>query len=280
MMDPTKDPSLTESLRQRMVKIRRDIHQHPELAWNEHRTRDVISAQLTELGVEHTSGVAGTGVVADIPGPSGVPIIALRADTDALAIEEGTGLPFSSKARGVMHACGHDGHTSMLLGAAALLTHRSLPAPVRLIWQPAEETVDGAQAMIDAGVLKNVGMIFGGHIDPSYPTGTLVVTPGAVNASTDRFKITVEGQDAHGARPHEAVDAIVVASAVVQNLQTIVSRVLNPAEPGVVTVGRFVAGAVHNAIAGTAVLEGTLRAHSAATRATTSPTALTVSRTT
>ena len=254
-------PSPDSELTAKMVAIRRDLHQHPELSWAEHRTHDVVCRELEALGIAHRKNVVGTGVIAELPGPAGVPAVALRADTDALAIHEETGLPWASKTPGVMHACGHDGHTSMLLGAAALLSRRSdLPAPVRLIWQPAEEKVDGARALIAAGALEGVGCIFGGHLDRHYPAGTLVVTRGAVNASTDRFHVVIRGQDAHGARPHESVDAIVVGAHLVTALQTVVSRETDPAQPSVVTVGRFTAGTVHNAIAGVAELEGTIRA--------------------
>lgn len=267
-MAALRPETVPATLAAHMIALRRDLHQHPELSWQEHRTHDVICRELTRMGVAHRANVAGTGVIADIPGPAGVPAVALRADTDALAIHEETGLPFASRTAGVMHACGHDGHTSMLLGAAALLAGRTdLPAPVRLLWQPAEEQVDGARALIKAGALDGVGCIFGGHMDRHYPAGTLTVTRGAVNASTDRFHIVLRGQDAHGARPHEAVDAIVVGALLVMSIQTIVSREVDPAHPSVVTVGRFQAGTVHNAIAGVAELEGTIRAQHPGVRA-------------
>lgn len=248
-----------------MVRIRRDLHQHPELSWNEARTADVIQAELTRLGIA-SRRVAGTGLIADLPGPAGVPAVALRADTDALPIQEETGLAFSSVHDGVMHACGHDGHSSMLLGAAALLRDTPLAAPVRLLWQPAEEKAAGAKALIDAGCLDGVGLIFGGHVDRHYPAGQLVVTDGAVNASTDTFTIDIHGQDAHGARPHDAIDAIVVGSLMIMAIQTIVSREINPAHPSVVSVGSFHAGQAPNVIAGRASLEGTIRAQDARVR--------------
>lgn len=256
------DPDLVAHI----VALRRDLHQHPELSWEEHRTHDVICAELTRLGIQHRPRVAGTGVVAELPGPEGVPAVALRADTDALPVHEETGLPFASVHDGVMHACGHDGHTSMLLGAAAALRHRTLPAPVRLLWQPAEEQGRGAPALIEAGALDGVGFIFGGHVDRHYPAGVLAVTEGPVNASTDTFTITIRGRDGHGARPHESIDAVVIGSLMVMSLQTIVSREVDPARPSVVTVGRFDAGKAHNVIAGRAVLEGTIRAQHAAVR--------------
>jgi len=252
---------LDSQLFERIVSLRRALHAEPELSWQEHKTADRIAAFLDELGIEYERGVAGTGIVADLPGSENVPIVALRADTDALPIQEETGLPFSSQVPGVMHACGHDGHTSMLLGAAALLaSEQNLPAPVRLIFQPAEETADGAKAMIESDVLDGVGLIFGGHLDRHFPAGTVVITDGPVNASSDFFHIEIEGKGGHAARPHEAVDAVVVGSLLVMALQTIVSREVNPAHPSVVTVGRFQAGTAGNVIASHASLTGSIRA--------------------
>ncbi len=245
----------------RMVAVRRDLHQHPELSWQEERTAQKICETLDELGISYRRNLAKTGIVADIGAQPGLKCVALRADMDALPILEETGLPFRSQTDGVMHACGHDGHTSMLLGAAALLAgDNSLAAPVRLIFQPAEETGRGAQAMIAAGALDGAAMIFGGHVDRHFPLGTIMVTQGAVNASSDKFKITVAGRGGHAARPHETIDAIVVGSLLVMSIQTIVSREVNPAHPSVVTVGRFDAGTAANVIAGQATLEGSIRA--------------------
>jgi hippurate hydrolase len=250
-----------------MVALRRDLHRHPELAFVEHRTMARISAELTRLAVPHRAGVAGTGIVADLPGRDpALPRVALRADIDALPIVEDTGLPFASVEPGVMHACGHDGHTSMLVGAAALLLRDPPPGPVRLLWQPAEEHGNGAVAMIGAGVLDGVARIFGGHLDYQHPAGVIVVTEGCVNASTDSFRITIHGRQGHGARPHEALDAIVVGSHLVTTLQSVVSRQVEPGQPAVLTVGRFEAGSAPNVIAGTAILEGTVRAHRAGVR--------------
>jgi len=226
-----------------------------------------IADALRGLGLDPTVGVAGTGVIADLPGQRAGPLIALRADTDALPVHEETGLDFASIHEGVMHACGHDGHTSMLVGAAEMLLADPPPLPVRLLFQPAEEKGIGAVHMIDDGALDGVAMIFGGHLDRHYPPGTLVVTDGPVNASTDTFSIQITGQQGHGARPHEAIDAVVIGSLLVTALQTVVSREIDPARPSVVTVGRFSAGSAANVIAGRALLEGTIRAQHPDTRA-------------
>jgi len=256
------DPLLFDAL----VSFRRQMHQHPELSWEEVRTGERIAAFLDRYGIAHRTGVAGNGVVAELPGPEGCDIVALRADMDALPIQEETDLPFASQVPGVMHACGHDGHTSMLLGAAVLLSEETLPAPVRLIFQPAEETGHGARAMIGAGVLDDVGMIFGGHVDRHYEAGTVAVTEGTVNASADEFVIEISGRGGHAARPHEAVDAVVVGSLLVMSLQTIVSREVDPAHPSVVTVGKFMSGSAPNVIADRAVLQGTIRAQDSSVR--------------
>jgi len=252
---------VSPDIQQQLIAIRRDIHQHPELSWQESRTAAKVCQTIDELGLTYRSNVGGTGVIAEITGQREAPYIALRADMDALPIAEETGLPFSSRVEGVMHACAHDGHTSMLLGAAMLLTRgEPPPLPVRLIFQPAEESALGAKRLIEEGVLDDVAMIFGGHIDRHYPCGTIIVTEGAVNASSDKFSIEISGQGGHAARPHEAVDAVVVGSLLVIALQTIVSREINPAHPSVVSIGRFDAGTAGNVIAGHALLEGSIRA--------------------
>lgn len=260
-------PLIPEPLNQRIIQLRRELHRYPELSGQEANTAAVICAFLDGLGVKYRAHVAGHGVVADIPGRPGVPCVVLRADMDALPIQEETGLAFASNHDGIMHACGHDGHTAMLLGAAALLAEEpALPAPVRLIFQPAEEKGTGARAMIEAGALDGAGMIFGGHLDRHYPPGAIVVSEGAVNASSDNFTIEIIGQGAHGARPHESIDAVVVGSLMVMALQTIVSREVDPARPSVVSVGQFHAGTAPNVIAGQARLNGTVRAQDPAVR--------------
>jgi hippurate hydrolase len=252
-----------------MVRLRRDLHRHPELSWEEHWTADRLTEALEDIGIG-SQRIAGTGLIADIepadPDAARLPRIALRADMDGLPIHEETGLPFASENPGVMHACGHDGHMSMLITAARLLTESPAPVPVRLIFQPAEETGSGAIRMMEAGVLEEVAAIFGGHVDRHFPTGMIIVSDGIVNASTDAFRVHIRGQEAHAARPHEAIDAVLVGSLIVMAIQTIVSREIDPSHPSVISVGRFDAGTTHNVIAGRAVLEGTIRAQEADVR--------------
>ncbi|WP_197998600.1 M20 metallopeptidase family protein [Gimesia aquarii] len=258
---------LDSKLFEQIVSFRRAIHAEPELSWHEYKTSDRIAAFLDELEIPYKRGVAGTGIVAELPGEHDLPFVALRADMDALPIQEETGLPFASQVPGVMHACGHDGHTSMLLGAAALLVQeKHRPAPIRFLFQPAEETGKGAKSMIEAGVLENVALIFGGHLDRHFPAGTVAVTDGPVNASSDQFHIKIQGAGGHAARPHEAIDSVVVGSLLVMALQTIVSREVNPAHPSVVTVGHFKAGSASNVIASTAQLDGSIRAQEQSVR--------------
>jgi hippurate hydrolase len=256
-----------DDLFERVVTFRRDLHRHPELSNQESRTAARIVEHLERLGLEHRSGVGGHGVVATVPGQRDGPAVALRGDMDALPIFEETGLPFASEVEGVMHACGHDGHTAILLGAAELLLADPPPRPVRLIWQPAEEVATGAERMIEEGALDGFAAIFGGHLDRHYPPGAIVVSDGAVNASTDLFTISISGREGHGARPHEALDAVVVGSLLVTSLQTIVSREVDPAHPSVVTIGTFNAGTAANVIAGRAQLSGTVRSQDATVRA-------------
>ncbi|MCC7531621.1 MAG: amidohydrolase [Candidatus Melainabacteria bacterium] len=247
-------------LSDKLVSIRRDLHRFPELGWREERTTEKICEVLDELKIPHRRLPGLTGVIADIPGTEGVPVVALRADIDALPIHEETNLEFASSIEGNMHACGHDGHVSMLLGAAEILASESaLPAPVRLLFQPAEELGAGALKMIEHGALKDVGMIFGGHIDRHFKAGVIAVTDGVVNASADKFVIDITGKGGHAARPHETVDAVIAGSLLVIALQTIVSREVNPAHPSVVTVGKFEAGTASNVIAGRCHMEGTIR---------------------
>ncbi|MDH3458182.1 MAG: M20 family metallopeptidase [Gemmatimonadota bacterium] len=251
----------------RVVELRRALHRHPELSWQEQATSDLVVTTLSSLGLSPRTGIAGTGVLADLPGISKGPLVALRADMDALPIQEATGLPFQSEHAGVMHACGHDLHMATLLGAAMLLTReKALPTPVRFIFQPAEETGAGARELIEHGALEHVGMIFGAHVDLRHDPGQIVVHEGTVNASTDEFTITLSGPGGHAARPHESVDPIVAAGFLLTELQSLVSRRLPPSEPAVVTVGRIEGGTAPNILASRLRLDGTLRAHTQETR--------------
>ncbi len=248
---------VSKELFQQMVSIRREIHMQPELGYQEENTAAVITRELERLGIKATTEVGKTGVVGQIN--DGGPVVALRADMDALAIQEETGLEFASKTKGVMHACGHDGHVAMLLGAASLLKESLKTGSVLLVFQPAEEGGAGALKIMESGLLDNAKAIFACHLDRHYKTGKLVVQPGPISAFTDRFDITITGKGGHAAQPHDAVDAIVVASLIVMSLQTIVSREVNPMHPSIVSVGRIEGGSVPNAVAETAKLTGTIR---------------------
>ena len=248
-----------------MRRIRRSLHRHPELAYREEETSALVGRELTRLGIAFTTGLAGTGIRAELGTGSG-PCVALRADMDALPIVEETGLDFSSTNPEVMHACGHDGHVAMLLGAAELLVKQKCSSRTVLLFQPAEESGNGAAAMIEADCLQDVDMIFSGHIDTHYPVGQLTVDKGLICSYTDPFTINIHGRGGHAAKPHEAVDAIVVAADLIMSMQTLVSRRINPTHAAVVTVGRFSAGTVHNVIAERARLDGTIRSADPETR--------------
>lgn len=242
-----------------MREIRRDLHRNPELSFKELRTATAVQTKLHELGIESRGGVGGTGVLAEI-GPEDIDLtVGLRADMDGLPITEATALPFASEHKGVMHACGHDGHVAMLLGAAALLRDMDLPARVRFLFQPAEENGNGAGKMIEAGAIDNLGAIFGGHVDTHHPTGFITVDKGIICAYADPFVITLKGSSGHAARPHETRDTIIAAAGLVTTLQSLVAREVDPNHAAVLTVGRIRAGEIHNVIAGDAVIEGTIR---------------------
>jgi amidohydrolase len=249
------------ALNSRLVALRRAIHQHPELAFHESETANRLIAALRELGVDDVHQIASTGVVARVRGRNrSAPVVALRGDIDALPIEEATGLPFSSQVPGVMHACGHDVHATWAVAAAALLTQSPAAGDVLIILQPAEETGKGALAVLESGALDGVSAIFGGHVDRRFQVGQVVADEGPLAASADTFEIELVGAGAHGARPHEARDPIVALASIVSALQTIVARRLNPATPGVVTIGTVRAGSAPNIIPERAHLTGTVRA--------------------
>ncbi|MEN8198823.1 MAG: M20 family metallopeptidase [Thermodesulfobacteriota bacterium] len=242
-----------------MREIRRHLHRNPELSLQELRTATYIRAKLEELGIESRGGVGGTGVVAEIGSADSDIVVGLRADMDALPITEASGRSFASINRGIMHACGHDGHVAMLLGAAALLCGMDLPGRVRLLFQPAEEKGNGAAKMVEDGATQDLGAIFAGHIDTHYRTGTITVDEGIICAYADPFVIALRGSSGHAARPHETRDTIIAAAGLVTTLQSLVAREVDPNHAAVLTVGKIQAGEIHNVIAGDAVIEGTIR---------------------
>jgi len=242
-----------------MRNIRRVIHQWPELGFKEEKTAELISSSLKKLGIKHQTGIARTGIVGRLITNEKKPTVALRADMDALPITEDTGLPFASQNPGVMHACGHDGHVALILGAAALLKEDPPEGNVVFIFQPAEEGEGGAKPMIEQGVLEGVNVIFGSHIEGHYQVGEIGIKTGVHTSYTDYFEIRVTGKGGHAARPHEAIDAVIISSQLITNLQTIISREIDPVYPAVITIGYLRSGSVYNAIADKAVLKGTVR---------------------
>lgn len=244
---------------------RRDIHQHPELGYQETRTGGLVAARLRQLGLEVRGGVGGTGVIGLLRGAQPGRTVLLRADMDALPIQEANDVPYASRSAGVMHACGHDAHTAILLGAARVLAERrgSIRGTIKFMFQPAEEGGAGALRMIEDGVLDDpsVDAAFGLHVDAEHYVGQVSLRPGPSNASSDRFTIEVCGKGGHAARPHRTIDPIVIAAQIVVALQTMVSREVSPIEPAVVTIGSIDAGTTFNVIPDRAVIRGTVRAY-------------------
>jgi amidohydrolase len=256
-----------EALAEKIVAIRRDLHMHPELGFQEVRTAKMVAEELNALGYEVTTGVGKTGVVGLMSGAKqGDKTVLLRFDMDALPIEEANDVPYRSQVPGVMHACGHDAHVAVGIGVATLMAqHRDRwGGTIKLMFQPAEEGLGGARAMIADGLLKgpDVDVALGLHVSSGHPVGTAVVRSGALLAASDRIEITVRGRGGHGARPHETIDAVLVAAQIVVALQTIVARSLDPEDIGVVTIGSIQAGNAGNVIAETAQLRGTIRTFS------------------
>ncbi len=255
------------ALASRLVALRQDLHRNPELSLQEHRTSQKLYDELAALKPDDLQKIAGTGIIARIKGKNPeAPVVVLRGDIDALPIAEATGLPYMSQNDGVMHACGHDVHATWTIGAAHLLTLQPAEGDVLILLQPAEEIAAGAHAVLKSGALAAADFIFGGHVDRRFPVSQVVADEGPLAASSDTFEIELKGQGAHGARPHESADPVVCAASVITSLQTIVSRRLNPAYPGVVTVGTIHAGTAHNIIPDSARLSGTIRATDKATR--------------
>lgn len=280
MMDSTQPVTYAEIFRrakemhEQIRAWRREIHRHPELTFTEHRTAGLVNATLMGLGVETETEVAKTGVVGHIRGGAG-PVVGLRADMDALPIQEINGTEFDSTIPGVMHACGHDAHTSMLLGAATILKELAdqgrLPGSIRLLFQPSEEAQDdegksGGMRMVEEGALDNLDAVFGLHVSPIHEVGTVATRSGPITAAADEFTLTVIGSGGHAAHPHAAVDPIVLAAHAVMAIQQIVSRRLKPIEAGVVTIGTINGGTAENVIPDTVTMRGTLRSFSPETR--------------
>lgn len=258
---------LGEKYKDYMVEMRRYFHENPEPSTEEYNTSAKIKEELDKMGIPYVSA-AGTGVIGTIQGGKPRKTVALRADMDALQVKECTGLPFASKKEGLMHACGHDGHIASLLGAAKILNEikDEIQGTVKLFFQPAEETAWGAKKMIEEGALEGVDGVFGIHIWADIELGKISVEAGPRMASTDLFRIKVTGKGGHGSLPHQGVDAVVAGSAIVMNLQSIVSREISPLETAVVSVGQIKSGSRFNVIAPEAFMDGTTRAFSAEVR--------------
>ena len=245
------------------IAVRRDIHRHPEMGYKEYRTSDLVAEQLGKFGYTVTRGLGGTGVVGQLRRGSGRKSLGLRADMDALPIEEATGLPYASCKAGIMHACGHDGHTAMLLAAARHIAQKvQFSGTLNLIFQPAEEGLGGARKMMQDGLFRQFpcDAVFAMHNMPGHPQGHLVLREGPMMASSDYVTITLDGQGGHGAMPHQAADPVVAGAAIVLGLQSIVARNVDPQEAAVITVGAFNAGIANNVIPQTATLSLSVRA--------------------
>jgi hippurate hydrolase len=249
----------------KLTQIRRDLHAHPELCYQEVRTADLVAAKLTEWGIECHRGLGVTGVVGVLHGRDGGACgrgVGLRADMDALPMTELNTFAHTSQHPGKMHACGHDGHTAMLLAAAQhLSTHRNFDGTVYLIFQPAEEGGGGARAMIEDGLFERFPMeaVFGMHNWPGYPAGTFAVSPGPVMASSNEFKITIRGKGSHAALPHNGIDPVPIACQMVQAFQTVITRNKKPVDAGVISVTMIHAGEATNVVPDHCVLQGTVR---------------------
>jgi len=247
---------------QEMTEWRRDLHAHPELGLEEHRTSDVVAEKLKSWGIEVTRGIAKTGLVGTLRAGTSNRSIGLRADMDALPMQESNDFPHRSQNDGAMHACGHDGHTTMLLGAAKYLSEtRNFDGVVHFIFQPAEEGLGGGKIMVDEGLFDRFpcDAVYGAHNETTLPVGQMVAVAGGVSAASDRFWITITGRGGHAARPHRSIDPVVVGAHVVLALQSLVSRRLDPLDSAVLSITQFHAGSAGNVIPDEAVLNGTVR---------------------
>ena len=254
-----------------MTDWRRDIHMHPELAFGEHRTSDLVAEKLASWGVEVTRGIAGTGLVGTLRNGASPRAIGIRADMDALPMPEANEFEYRSQNPGVMHACGHDGHTTMLLGAARYLAEtRNFDGTVHFIFQPAEENGGGGEVMVKEGLFDRFpcDMVFGAHNDSSIPIGQMTAVPGAVCANTDDFQIRVKGRGGHAARPQRALDPVVIAAQIVLGLQSLVARRVDPLDSAVLSTCMIHGGTATNVIPDVVELGGTLRTLKQETRDT------------
>src|SRR5579859_3134476 len=255
-----------------MVAMRRDLHQHPELSFEEVRTSGIVAQRLRTMGLEVQTGIAKTGVVGLLRGGAskeGAKTIAIRADMDALPIHELNEIDYRSTVDGKMHACGHDGHTSILLAVADILSKRraELKGNVKFIFQPAEERIGGAEPMVQEGAMDGVDSVIGLHLISNYPLGRVGVRAGTIFASADSFTLHVHGKGGHAASPHEAVDPIVIAAHITLALQTLISRETSPLQAAAITIGTISAGTAFNIIPEEVTMNGTMRAFSKEHRA-------------
>ncbi len=268
MLSQIKD--LATTIAPRLLEIRRHIHSHPELSGQEYQTAAYVAGVLSSSGLHVQEGVGKTGVIAELQG-SGQDdrILAIRTDMDALPIQERTGLEFTSRTEGIMHACGHDVHTTVGLGTAMILSQiaQELSGKVRFLFQPAEEIAQGASWMVKDGAMENVNGVLGVHVFPSISAGSIGVRYGALTAAADELEIIILGESGHGARPHEAIDAIWIASQVITTLQQAISRTQNPLRPVVLSIGKIDGGRAPNVIADKVRLLGTVRSLHPETRA-------------
>jgi amidohydrolase len=257
----TRIKDLAEALKPRLIEIRRHLHSHPELSGQEHQTAAYVAGVLSSCGIVVQESVGKTGVIGELVGRTDDRLVAIRTDMDALPITEGTNLQFASRKPGIMHACGHDVHTTVGLGTAMVLSQLGevLPGNIRFIFQPAEEIAQGASWMVKDGVMNDVSAIFSLHVFPSIPAGSVGIRYGALTAAADDLEIIIRGESGHGARPHEAVDAIWIASQVITTLQQAISRTQNPLRPMVLTIGQISGGRAPNVIADQVRLAGTVR---------------------
>ncbi|HEY4392139.1 MAG TPA: M20 family metallopeptidase [Paenibacillus sp.] len=258
-MDLSSFVQTGKQLEAELIAFRRDLHRHPELSLQESETAAKVAKRLSQLGINYRSGIGGYGIVAEMKGEQPGPTIALRADMDALPIHEESGLEFASTRPGIMHACGHDAHTTILLGAAELLVSKKIKGTVRFLFQGAEEINAGAKAMIEQGALDGVDEIYGLHNLPTLSAGLTATRYGSLMGSVDRIEIHLEGRGGHGAIPDQSIDPVVCASNIVMALQSIVSREVSPFDPVVVTIGSIKSGEANNVIPHYAKMTGTIR---------------------